>query len=228
MIAPAIFLITASYLFHLPMVNSTDLLQTNIPIVKNLMKPLRGSLTLDLKEELSIGNENNEQTAFYLNVTFTVDGAGNYYILDMGNKRVQKFDRDGKDLLTIGRQGQGPGEFQNPGAVFMGKSGDLFVRDQGIRLSRFKKDGEFVEEIRFPQSVSSLVPVGNDRFVGSASQVEDNIILYRIELFGPQGNKIKTLAKIEYRHPYSFVGSQVVGARNSFRPYPSCLRNTIQ
>ncbi len=128
--APVIFLLLSSYLFHPPIANCIDLVQMNTPIMNNPLKPLWGSLTLELKEELSIGNENNGQTAFYLNVTFTIDEAGNYYILDQGNKRVQKFDRDGKYLLTIGCQGQGPGEFQNPGAVFMGKSGDIFY---GIR-----------------------------------------------------------------------------------------------
>ena len=43
------------------------------------------------------------------------DKDGNIYILDTGNTRIQKFGPDGEYLATIGRKGQGPGEFIMPG-----------------------------------------------------------------------------------------------------------------
>ncbi|MCK7515021.1 MAG: hypothetical protein MZV70_70770 [Desulfobacterales bacterium] len=54
----------------------------------------------------------DENLAFFMPSAIAVDGAGNFYVLDTGNHRVQKFGPDAKYLATYGRHGQGPGEFQ--------------------------------------------------------------------------------------------------------------------
>ena len=56
----------------------------------------------------------DENVAFYMPSAIAVDGAGDLYILDTGNHRIQKFGPDGKFLASLGRQGQGPGEFYYP------------------------------------------------------------------------------------------------------------------
>ncbi|MFC1554878.1 6-bladed beta-propeller [candidate division KSB1 bacterium] len=45
-----------------------------------------------------------------------VDDEGNIYVLDSGNCRIQKFDKNGTYLSTMGRRGEGPGEI--PGFTF--------------------------------------------------------------------------------------------------------------
>jgi hypothetical protein len=47
-------------------------------------------------------------------VGIALDGAGDFYIADRNNHRVQKFASDGAFLLTWGRQGDQPGEFREP------------------------------------------------------------------------------------------------------------------
>jgi sugar lactone lactonase YvrE len=58
-----------------------------------------------------------------------MDKAGNIYILDAANSRIQKFGPDGNYLATIGRKGQGPGEFIFPDAIAFDKDGNLVVAD---------------------------------------------------------------------------------------------------
>lgn len=70
------------------------------------------------------------------------------YVVDSGNNRVVVFDLDGKFVRTIGREGQGPGEFSNPtGACVFGES-QLAVADYGnSRIQIFHHDGEFERNI---------------------------------------------------------------------------------
>ncbi len=43
--------------------------------------------------------------------TVSCDPEGNIYVVDSGSLNIKKFDAQGKFLQTIGREGQGPGEF---------------------------------------------------------------------------------------------------------------------
>lgn len=71
----------------------------------------------------------DENLAFHYPSDVAVDAQGSIYVLDSGNTRVQKFDPDGRYLATIGRKGQGPGEFILPGALDFDKDGNLVVSD---------------------------------------------------------------------------------------------------
>jgi 6-bladed beta-propeller len=57
------------------------------------------------------------------------DTSGNIYVLDIGNTQIQKLDAEGKFLKTIGRRGQGPGEFQSPSSMDIDGENNLFVFD---------------------------------------------------------------------------------------------------
>ncbi|MBI2940170.1 MAG: NHL repeat-containing protein, partial [Chloroflexi bacterium] len=74
-----------------------------------------------------------------------VDDAGNVYVADTGNARVQKFDKDGNFLAKWGRKGEGEADFLEPVAVVIDPDGNLVVLDaeQGW-LKRFTTDGKFL------------------------------------------------------------------------------------
>jgi sugar lactone lactonase YvrE len=74
-------------------------------------------------------NAADEKTAFHMPANIVPDAGGNLYILDSGNHRIQKFSADGKYLATIGRQGQGPGEFYFPSWLDIDATGTLYVTD---------------------------------------------------------------------------------------------------
>jgi sugar lactone lactonase YvrE len=61
--------------------------------------------------------------------------------------RISVFDRNGKFLRTIGKTGQGPGEFRTPHAVEFDSQGRLIVVDRhNHRVQILTKDGKFVAE----------------------------------------------------------------------------------
>src|SRR5262249_26516970 len=57
------------------------------------------------------------------------DAAGNVYVVDTGNHRIQKLGPDLTPLAAWGRGGKAPGEFQEPAAVTVGPDGSVYVAD---------------------------------------------------------------------------------------------------
>jgi len=84
---------------------------------------------LDLVRKIGDIDTEDENLAFHYPSDVAADAEGNLYVLDAGNTRVQKFGPDGKYLATIGRKGQGPGEFILPGGLDFDKDGNLVVSD---------------------------------------------------------------------------------------------------
>ena len=75
---------------------------------------------------------------------FVADGHG-----PGSNARIVKFSADGKFIKAWGKEGTGPGEFNNPHSLAMDSKGRLFVADRGnSRIQIFDQDGRFLEEWR--------------------------------------------------------------------------------
>lgn len=75
-----------------------------------------------------------------------VDGAGNVYVADTGNHRVQKFDANGTFLLQWGTLGTGNGQFNGPRGIAV-RAGSVFVVDGGnSRVQVFTLAGAYVTQ----------------------------------------------------------------------------------
>jgi hypothetical protein len=134
------------------------------PIPKNGLKK-----RIVFKEELSIGAiEGEESYMFGSRVEFNVDKEGNFCVSDFDNKRIQKFDQQGKYLLTIGRAGQGPGEFEYLSKPQFDKDKNLYIYDLGNRrISFFDRNGEFLRQINTPRMSIDIAIDSNNMIVGS-------------------------------------------------------------
>lgn len=83
----------------------------------------------------------------------TVDQAGTrLYVVDIGgvsseHHRVLVFDaQSGEHLFDIGKRGSGPGEFNLPRDVAIGKDGSLYVVDGGnFRIQKFDANGKYLK-----------------------------------------------------------------------------------
>jgi YD repeat-containing protein len=74
-----------------------------------------------------------------------VDGAGNLWVVDQDNDRVQKFSPAGELLLSFGSSGTGNGQFGRPTDIAISASGNAWVTDAGNhRVQKFNSKGEFV------------------------------------------------------------------------------------
>ena len=68
----------------------------------------------------------------------TLDSAGNIYVADNGNDRIQILDSDGNFLSKFGTTGTGDGQFDDPYDVALDSVGNIYVLDNGnIRVQKF-------------------------------------------------------------------------------------------
>ncbi len=75
-----------------------------------------------------------------------VDSAGNVYVSDYGNRRIQKFDNDGNFLHTWGVKGSGNGQFQAPAGIAIGGD-DVYVVDNDLnRVQKFDTVGKYITQ----------------------------------------------------------------------------------
>jgi sugar lactone lactonase YvrE len=113
----------------------------------------------------------DENLAFFMPSAIAVDGAGNLYVLDTGNHRVQKFGPDGTYLATYGRRGQGPGEFQYPAWLAVDGKGFLYITDPyNQRIQVLTPDGKDHKAIKGLEQGAGPVFLGsNGELVTGAS-----------------------------------------------------------
>ena len=137
-----------------------------IKVVTNPEEPKYGEFTFELEEDLAIGDVNDEDYFFPNAVTLNVDNDGNIYVCDGGNRRVQKYDKSGIYLRTIGRQGQGPGEYMYPSRLFLDEDGNPLVNDSRSLLY-YDKDGVFQKKVQLEGFYSMLIPGPAGTFIGS-------------------------------------------------------------
>jgi len=123
-----------------------------VQIVRNPIRPLQPKMVIKFEEELTIGEEEGDENYMFGNeVALNVDEEGNFYVTDWDRKRIQKYDPEGSHLLTIGRHGEGPGEFQNISQVKFDSDSNLYVVDiVRRRISFFDPHGEILKTVQSP------------------------------------------------------------------------------
>jgi len=123
--------------------------------------------TFELVEKLSIGRDGGDHNyIFYRAWDIDADSHGNIYVMDNGNYRIQKFDSTGNYLLTIGRKGEGPGEFKDLREIAIDSKDNLIVYDSGNqRVSIFNPQGELVKDFKIMKWISWLMVDSKDRIL---------------------------------------------------------------
>ncbi len=97
--------------------------------------------TFQVLEELVLGSEEGED-AFGRIADVAVDSRGRWLILDGGFCRVQVYDPDVMTMKSIGREGEGPGEFVRPTALGVDDHDLIYVASGDGRVVTFSPEGD--------------------------------------------------------------------------------------
>jgi hypothetical protein len=98
------------------------------------------------------GPDAGEQEQLFTVTSVAEDPQGRFYVANFGDKRILVFDSTGAWQRTIGRAGNGPGEFTAPRAIAAAGTDGLYVLDLSAgRLSRFRRsDGAYLGGATLP------------------------------------------------------------------------------
>jgi hypothetical protein len=169
-----------------------------VRIVHNPEAPFYGELELDLEQDLSIGNEDDEQYFFYRAFRLGVDSEGNIYVMDGGNSRIQKFDPKGEYVQTIGKKGQGPGEFDSMYGFYIDQGNQIYV-SSGTQIQKFNTEGVFEKGITLANRVFNFwVSPENTIYGVTTTSREDGRIrqIVKIDMEGKELEEIAQFAEV--------------------------------
>jgi len=103
------------------------------------------------------------------------------------------YDRSGKYVRTIGRQGQGPGEYVFPGQVHFDHQGNVCVGG-GRELVFFTRDGAFLKKTVLKASLNFFILGPGGTVIGKQQPRPDHPMESVIRL-DSEGNVIRTIAE---------------------------------
>lgn len=114
----------------------------------SVVRTIRGSVwrdTMELVPEVRIGVLDGEEEYLFGSIRgLDVDRNGRIIVIDGLAADIRIFSGEGDHVRTIGRQGDGPGEFRRPDHVRVTTDGRIIVRDQPARFSVIAEDGTYL------------------------------------------------------------------------------------
>ncbi|TMC60863.1 MAG: TIGR03663 family protein [Chloroflexi bacterium] len=136
--------------------------------------------------------------AFYGPRAVAVDSEGNVWVVDTGNKRVVKFDANGRPLGAFGGAGTSAGQFAEPvGIAISPRTGDIYIADTwNHRVQRFDKN--FQALAQFNVTGWDTTSVLNKPYIALDSN--DNVYVtdpdnHRVFKYGNDGKLLAVLGK---------------------------------
>jgi hypothetical protein len=178
-----------------------------VTVVRNPKEPMYEENVFSLEEELIIGEREGHEEYMFSSVTsLAVNDDENIYAMDIRQKNIRVFDKNGKYLRTIGRKGQGPGEMEMPTRIQITSLNELMVYDVRTRsLSFFSLDGEFLRRTLLTKMLrpARLTMDSYGNFIGYFGFMEERFKEALIK-FNSKQEKVFTFAKLD-PHGYSLI-----------------------
>ena len=182
-----------------------------VMIVKNPKEPMYSADVFELEEELSIGEAEGAEEYMFVGIrSVVVDTQERIYVSDFNGNvaHIKVFDKSGKYMMTLGRKGEGPGEFLYPTYIKITPENELMVYDRfALKLTFFSLEGDYLRTKIFKE----VNQVGNINLTSKGhylvflydfqKKANDNIYYIANELseYGPDLSYIRTIAKDRVR-----------------------------
>ena len=185
-----------------------------------IVRTLSGSVwgaEATLVPEVTIGQLDGPEEYLFGSIrSIAVSDDRTVYVLDSQAQHVRVFDSLGVYVETLGRRGEGPGEFADAEAIAALAGGRLAVRDpDNQRVTVFGPGPGEMAEWRYTGSVYTLSPLFTDArgrtylLAGDLSRV--NELVMEIILLGPDGTHLDTLPEPSSDYEAPIVRAEAPG-----------------
>jgi 6-bladed beta-propeller len=144
---------------------------------KTVSNPATGyaeAATIKLPEVWRVGgNSENEDEFFGVISDIDIDTNGDVYLLDSQTSEVKIYTKDGQFVRSIGREGEGPGEFRGPVSMFFTNDGKVaVVQVMPGKIVLLTKDGQPAGDEPIPPA-----PDGGFQLIQGGDSRGGNIVL---------------------------------------------------
>lgn len=146
--------------------------------IKNPATAIDAPMEIHLDEVFRLGGWDGGDDEFFGVVTdIEEDAQGNLYVLDSQLNEIKVYGPDGKFINSIGREGEGPGEFRNANGLFWLPDGRLGVSQVFPgRLVTLHPDGTAGDDFKLQE-----VEGGGFRMVMGVDRAGDNLaVIYAL------------------------------------------------
>jgi len=190
-------------------------------LVHNPPEPLNPHKTVRFEEEVSFGAEESGAGTVYKSGQFAIDGRNRVYIFEYSESVIKVFGEDGKFLKTIGRKGQGPGEFGQ--ALFIGfcPDGRILVTDgQNRRTSFFGPEGDFLSSYQWKTNIAIAYLILDNASIVQESIFEAGKSRVFLKTYDFAGAEVKSWGEFFYPETKAFTkGEMAITVGIPYSPY---------
>jgi sugar lactone lactonase YvrE len=117
-----------------------------------------------------------------------IDGAGNIFVADTGNRRIEKFSPSGVFITSVGTRGKDHSQFGEPNGLAVDRFGNIYVAEvSNHRVQKLGPDGTLVAEWAPGFYGPRRIAIGRDESIYVLDQGRTRIVK-----FNPDGQVLAT------------------------------------
>ncbi len=171
-----------------------------VTIVKNPKEPVYEEDGIRLEEDLCIGMETEDEDYMFADIrSIQVDNEEDIIVLDWKLNLIKVFDKNGKHKISFGKHGEGPGEIQQPGRMYLKGGKDIGILDfSNNRFSYFSKEGECLKETGLGKysTLPRVIPDSQGFLYGDILERKERFKRVLIK-FNPDLTPVMTIADVD-------------------------------
>jgi hypothetical protein len=171
-----------------------------VTYVHNPAAPLHPGRTVVFEEDLTFKEKNEAgEVRLFKPSWYVVDAQDNVYIEDESDMAIKLFDPRGKYLRTIGRKGNGPGEFGRIANLAVLPDGRLLVTDfETRRTSFFSPEGRFLSSFQWKKFFSQVHLATNSSYTVDEMVISEDMQELWVKTIDFEGNEVLSIGKFSY------------------------------
>lgn len=181
-----------------------------------------GRPTFQIKLVSIVPDEKNNEEFFLVHPLCLAEANGSILISDQPQSQIYQLNLEGRLIRTIGKRGQGPGEFGNQSTI-ASNGKQIFVEDQGNRkVQILSMEGKFQSQFRQALLWRYFLPVGNHLLANPAlpPSIATSPVKHNLLLFDIHGNLLKSVGspfRVSLRGRRFDMANQLVLKSNGFK-----------